>query len=255
MIPALGGDAVVAIDGKTRRRSTSKAAANPLLLVSAFATDVGLLLGQVAIAEKSNQITAIPELLATLALEGCVVTIDAMGSQAGIAKAILEGGADYVRCVNGSHPQLVESFLLVQAGVGGALTADSTTESREEGYRRTEVRRCRAFDAVDRERTVGTTTSSERRCYISSLPAGATRITHPVRSHWEIENRLRWSVAVQFGEDRATVRTGHAANNLAIVRHIVGTRCACTRRARAAQRPNGCWPPPPTRFGLSCSVW
>ena len=246
---------MVAIGGKTRRRSTSKAAVNPLHLVSAFATDVGLLLGQVATAEKSNQIMATSELLATPALEGCVVAIDAMGSQAGIAKAIREGGADYVRCVKDNHPELVESFLLVQAGVGGALTANSTTASREEGHGRTEVRRCRAFSIVDRERTVGTQTSSERRCYIRSLPAGAKRITHPVRSHWEIENRLHWSVAVQFGEDRATVRTGHAANNLAIVRHIVGTCCACTRRARAAQRPNGCRPPPPTRFGLSCSVW
>lgn len=87
LVPALGPDAVVAIDGKTSRRSTTKAAAHPLHLVSAFAADIGLVLGQTATAEKSNEITAIPELLATLALQGCVVTIDAMGAQTDIAKA------------------------------------------------------------------------------------------------------------------------------------------------------------------------
>ena len=142
-------------------------------------------------------------------------------------------------CVKDNHPKLVESFLLAQAGVGGTLRPNSTTESREEGHGRTEVRRCWAFDALDRlykaeqwadlksfaiverERTVGTKTSCERRYYISSLPADAKRIAHAVRSHWEVENRLHWCLDVQFGEDQSTVRTGYAANNLAIVRHIV----------------------------------
>lgn len=239
LLPALSPDAVVAIDGKTSRRSTPQAAAHPLHLVSAFAADIGLVLGQTATAEKSNEITAIPELLATLALNGCVVTIDAMGTQTAIAKTIRQRGADYVLCVKDNHPKLVESFLLAQAGMGGALTPSSTTESREEGHGRTEVRRCWAFDAVDRlykaeqwadlksfaiverERTMGTRTSHERCYYISSLPADAPRIARAVRSHWEVENRLHWCLDVQFGEDQATVRTGFAANNLAIVRHIV----------------------------------
>jgi len=239
LLPALSPDAVVAIDGKTSRRSTPQAAAHPLHLVSAFAADIGLVLGQTATAEKSNEITAIPELLATLALNGCVVTIDAMGTQTAIAKTIRERGADYVLCVKDNHPKLVESFLLAQAGMGGALTPSSTTESREEGHGRTEVRRCWAFDAVDRlykaeqwadlksfaiierERTMGSRTSHERCYYISSLPADAPRIARAVRSHWEVENRLHWCLDVQFGEDQATVRTGFAANNLAIVRHIV----------------------------------
>lgn len=239
LLPALSPDAVVAIDGKTSRRSTPQAAAHPLHLVSAFAADIGLVLGQTATAEKSNEITAIPELLATLALNGCVVTIDAMGTQTAIAKTIRERGADYVLCVKDNHPKLVESFLLAQAGMRGALTPSSTTESREEGHGRTEVRRCWAFDAVDRlykaeqwadlksfaiverERTMGTRTSHERCYYISSLPADAPRIARAVRSHWEVENRLHWCLDVQFGEDQATVRTGFAANNLAIVRHIV----------------------------------
>ena len=135
--------------------------------------------------------------------------------------------------------------------MGGTLTPNSTTESREEGHGRTEVRRCWAFDALDRlykaeqwadlksfaiverERTVGTKTSCERRYYISSLPADAKRIAHAVRSHWEVENRLHWCLDVQFGEDQSTVRTGYAANNLAIVRHIVMNllRLNTTRKA------------------------
>jgi len=239
LVPTLDSDTVVAIDGKSSRRSTTKAEANPLHLVSAFAADIGLVLGQTATAEKSNEITAIPELLATLALKGCIVTIDAMGTQTTIARTIRLGGADYVLCVKDNHPKLVESLLLAQAGVGGALTPISRTESTESGHGRTEVRRCWAFDAVDRlykaeqwadlksfaiierERTVGATTSRERRYYISSLPADARRIAQAVRSHWEIENRLHWCLDVQFNEDQSTVRTGFAANNLAIVRHIV----------------------------------
>ena len=182
--------------------------------------------------------TAIPELLATLALEGCVVTIDAMGTQTNIARQIREGGADYVLCVKDNHPKLVDAIVLAQAGVGGTLTPSSLNETSDCGHGRTEVRRCRAFDAVnrlhkaeqwldlksfaivERERSVGTKTSRERRYYISSLPADAKRIAHAVRSHWEVENRLHWCLDVQFNEDQSTVRTGFAANNLAIVRHI-----------------------------------
>lgn len=239
LIPALGADTVVAIDGKSSRRSTTKADANPLHLVSAFAADIGLVLGQRATQEKSNEITAIPELLATLALEGCIVTIDAMGTQKNIAEAIRKRGAHYVLCVKDNHPSLAESFLLVQAGIGGTLKACTSTEEIEDGHGRREVRRCWAFDQVDRlykaeqwkdlvsfaiverERTVGTRTSTEKRYYISSLPADAKRLAHAVRSHWEIENRLHWCLDVQFNEDQSTVRTGFAANNLAIVRHIV----------------------------------
>src|SRR5690606_37869964 len=133
LIPALAKDQVIAIDGKTSRRSTTKAQAKPLHMVSAFAADIGLVLGQTASAEKSNEITAIPELLATLALEGCAVTIDAMGTQASIARTIRNRGADYVLCVKDNHPKLVESFLLAQAGVGGKLAPTSTSETADDG--------------------------------------------------------------------------------------------------------------------------
>ena len=239
LIPALDSDTVVAIDGKTSRRSTTKAEAKPLHLVSAFAAEIGLVLGQTATAEKSNEITAIPELLATLALEGCVVTIDAMGAQTSIARTIRNRGADYVLCVKDNHPKLVESFLLAQAGVGGALIPASENETTDDGHGRSEIRRCWAFDAIDRlykadqwadlksfaiverERIVAGKRTRERRYYISSLPADAKRIAHAVRSHWEVENRLHWCLDVQFADDYARARTGHVAHNLALVRHIV----------------------------------
>ena len=239
LIPALDSDTVVAIDGKTSRRSTTKAEARPLHLVSAFAADMGLVLGQTATAEKSNEITAIPELLATLALEGCVVTIDAMGAQTSIARTIRDRGADYVLCVKDNHPKLIESFLLAQAGVGGEIVPTSTNETCDDGHGRSEIRRCWAFDAVDRlykadqwadlksfaiverERIAAGKRTRERRYYISSLPADAARIARAGRSHWEVENRRHWCLDVQFNEDQSTVRTGFAANNFAIVRHIV----------------------------------
>lgn len=238
IIPALGTDQVVAIDGKSSRRSTSKAAATPLHLVSAFAADIGVVLGQTATDTKSNEITAIPQLLRTLDLKGCIVTIDAMGTQTVIAQTIREREADYVLCVKDNQRKLADSILFAQAGIGGKLVPCSQTTSEDTGHGRHEIRRCWAFDAIDRlneperwagiqsfaiverVRTIGEKTTTEQRCYISSLPADATRIAHAVRSHWEVENRLHWCLDVQFADDYARARTGHAANNLAVTRHI-----------------------------------
>ena len=238
VIPTLRQEQVIAIDGKTSRRTTSKAAAAPLHMVSAFAAEVGLVLGQVATDQKSNEITAIPQLLRTLDVAGCIVTIDAMGTQTAIASEIRERGADYVLCVKDNHPKLLDSILLAQAGVGGALTAVSTWESHNHGHGRDEWRRCWAFEAgarlykgeqwcdlksfalVERTRTVGEKTSVERRYYISSFAPDAEKFMHAVRSHWEVENRLHWCLDVQFGDDYARARTGHVAHNLALVRHI-----------------------------------
>jgi predicted transposase YbfD/YdcC len=206
IIPALGKDQVVAIDGKSSRRTTSKAAAAPLHLVSAFAANVGVVLGQTATAEKSNEITAIPELLKVLDIAGCIVTIDAMGTQTKIARTIRERGAHYVLCVKDNHRNLHDSIIFANLDPRGPLTPTSTHESTSTGHGRTEVRRCRAYDAVDRlhhasawkdvasfavverVRTVGDRTSTERVCYISSLPADAERIAQAVRSHWEVES-------------------------------------------------------------------
>ena len=253
VVPALVGDTVVAIDGKTSRRSggKNKADASPLHLVSAFAAGMGVVLGQTATAEKSNEITAIPELLAKLAIEGCVVTIDAMGTQTKIARTIRERGAHYVLCVKENHPKLHDSILFADIDPRGPLTPSSTHETTIKDHGRIEIRRCRAYAAIDRLyksedwqdlasfavveriRTVGDHTSTERAFYISSLPADAERIARAVRSHWEIENRLHWCLDVQFNEDQSRVRAGYAANNFAIVRHIVMNllRLNTTRKA------------------------
>lgn len=238
IIPAVGKDQVIAIDGKSSRRTTSKAAAAPLHLVSAFAANVGVVLGQTATAEKSNEITAIPELLKVLDIEGCIVTIDAMGTQTKIARAIRERGAHYVLCVKDNHPKLLDSIMFADIDPRGPLTPSSTHETTSTGHGRIEVRRCTAFDATDRlhkaeawkdvasfavverVRTVGERTSTERVYYISSLPADAERIAVAIRSHWEVENRLHWCLDVQFGDDYARGRIGHIAHNLALVRHM-----------------------------------
>lgn len=208
VVPALAGDTVVPIDGKTSRRTgaKSKADASPLHLVSAFAAGMGVVLGQTATAAKSNEITAIPELLVKLAIEGCVVTIDAIGTQTKIARTIRERGAHYVLCVNENHPNLYDSILFADIDPCGPLTPSSTHEATIQGHGRTEVRRCRAYAATDRLYKCG---------------------------DWEIENRLHWCLDVQFSEDQSRVRSGYAAHNLAIVRHIVMNllRLNTTRKA------------------------
>lgn len=238
VIPALGHEQVIAIDGKTSRRTTSKKAAAPLHLVSAFAADVGVVLGQTATDAKSHEITAIPELLGVLDLKDCIVTIDAMGTQMAIAKMIRERSAHYVLCVKDNHPTLLDSIVLTHVGVGGPLEVISATETRSRGHGREEVRLCQAFEAdaglykaaqwvdlrsfatVERTRIVGDKKSVERRHYISSLPPDADKIAHAVRSHWDVENRLHWCLDVQFSDDDARARTGYVAHNLALVRHI-----------------------------------
>lgn len=150
ILPALGADRVVAIDGKTSRRS-GKGDATPLHLVSAFAADAGLVLGQRATAEKSNEKTAIPELLATLALEGCIVTIDAMGTQANIAQAIRDQGADYILAVKANQPTLADSMreFFDQFLAAPEQTPHTFTETVEKSHGRLETRRCFAFTQLD----------------------------------------------------------------------------------------------------------
>lgn len=237
--PNLGKDEVVALDGKTSRRS-GKVGATPLHLVSAFAAGAGLILGQRATAEKSNEKTAIPELLATLALEGCIVTIDAMGTQPSIAQAIRDRGAQYILSVKDNQPTLADSvqdfFAAFQAAPD--KTPHRYDETVEKDHGRLEVRRCYAFDQIDclhapkrwpdlrsfavivSERTIKSKTTVEHRFYISSLPADATRLNRAVRQHWRVENSLHWCMDVVFGDDQMRARTGYAAHNFAVMRHF-----------------------------------
>lgn len=239
VLPALGPDAVVAIDGKTSRRS-GKVDATALHLVSAFAAGAGLVLGQTATAAKSNEITAIPLLLQTLALEGCIVTIDAMGTQTQIAQTIRSCQADYVLAVKENHPTLADSLHDFFASFSAApdKTPYSFFESIEKDHGRIEQRRCFAFDQLDclykpdqwpdlqsfvvieAQRTIRGKTSVEHRYYISSLPADAKRIANAIRQHWAVENRLHWCMDVAFADDQMRLRTGYAAHNLAVLKHI-----------------------------------
>jgi len=237
--PNLEKDEVVALDGKTSRRS-GKVGGTPLHLVSAFAAGAGLVLGQRATAEKSNEKTAIPELLATLALEGCIVTIDAMGTQPSIAQAILDRGANYLLSVKDNQPTLADSvrdfFAAFQAAPD--KTPHHFDEVVEKGHGRLEVRRCYAFDQLNclhaperwpdlksfaviaSERTIKGKTTLEHRFYISSLPADASRLNRAVRQHWHVETSLHWCMDVIFGDDQMRARTGHAAHNFAVMRHF-----------------------------------
>jgi len=239
ILPALGADAVVAIDGKTSRR-TGKVDATPLHLVSAFAADAGLVLGQRATAQKSNEKTAIPELLATLALEGCIVTLDAMGTQANIAQSIRDRGADYILAVKDNQPTLADSMrdFFARFKATPNETPHAMAETVEKDHGRIETRRCYAFDQLDclhqperwpdlksfavieSQREIKGKTTLEHRYYLSSLAPDAARFLGAIRAHWRIENCLHWCMDVAFADDQMRARTGHAAHNLAVLKHI-----------------------------------
>jgi predicted transposase YbfD/YdcC len=241
LIPALEAGTVVAVDGKTSRRSGSDTC-RPLHLVSALATGVGVVLGQEATAEKSNEITAIPLLLQTLAIRGAIVTIDAAGTHAPIARVIRDKEADYVLAVKDNQPLLAESirefFATGQVNHWANVNHDYY-ETVEKGHGRIEVRRYYAFGQLDclakpeqwpgltmfgvvqSERTLKGKTSTEDRLYIGSIPAQARKLAHAVRSHWEVENRLHWCLDVCLNDDQARARVNNSAQNLATVRRMV----------------------------------
>ena len=231
---------VVAIDGKTLRRSfdaaTSKSAIH---MVSAWATANHISLGQTVVDAKSNEITAIPKLLEILELSGCLVTIDAMGCQTAIAQAIVDAKADYVLAVKGNQPTLhqgVRDFFLDHFADDFARVKVSRHETDERGHGREEQRSyfvCAVPDDLpDRARwanlkAIGVAISeglrngkpySDVRYYILSRRLSAKRFGSAVRSHWSIENRLHWQLDVTFQEDQCRVRQGHADANLSSLR-------------------------------------
>jgi predicted transposase YbfD/YdcC len=230
---------VIAVDGKTLRGSkTSPDGTGALHLVSAYATEAGLVLAQRAVAGKSNEITAIPELLDMLNLKGAIVTIDAMGTQKEIARRIVDKGADYVLALKGNQTSLHEDAALFFADPVCAATCARETET-DAGHGRIEERLCRAADAswllkrhpewkglrsfaaitarrIDKKSGAE---SLETRFYVSSLEPDPSAILASVRAHWSIENNLHWTMDVTFDEDRCRTRKDLSPLNLAVIRH------------------------------------
>lgn len=234
------GGRLVAIDGKALRRSFDKATARSALhLVSAWAVSQRLSLGCVAVDEKSNEITAIPELLKLIELSGAIVTIDAMGCQTEIARAIVQGGGDYILAVKGNQTTLyrgIVEFFLDQMNDDFARVEVSRHEALERGHGREEHRSYFVCDVPDTladarrwrglmqiglavsETRRGEKSSDEVRYYILSRKLSARRFGTLTRSHWGIENSLHWQLDVSFGEDQSRTRKDHASANLGALR-------------------------------------
>lgn len=235
----------IAIDGKTLRGSAAPTKGlGPLHLVSAWATANHLALGQVAVDSTSNEITAIPELLALLDVQGALVTIDAIGCQKAIAQQIVDGGGDYLLTVKANQENLLTD---IQQAFAAACEQDfaglkhDTYETRERGHGREEYRCYTVLQSTAglrdatawaglttigmcySTRQIGDKLSEETRYFIGSKRAGARYYGQALRNHWRIENNLHWQLDVNFGADRSRIQARHGAENFDLLRKLALT--------------------------------
>jgi predicted transposase YbfD/YdcC len=238
--------ALVSLDGKTVRASFDRAtASSPLHMLSAWCSDHGgLVVGHIKTETKSNEITAIPELLQLLAIKGCIVTIDAMGCQTAIASQIRDQGGDYLLALKGNHKKAYRAIKqYFHQHIEHQLAwrnAENFFDAFDDSHGRTVRRRVWSMTDLpalpelakwpDLQAVIAVETirmahqqapvTSDYRFYISSLVRSATAFVTMIRQHWDIENKLHWSLDVTFNEDRCRIRKAHAPENIVAVRHI-----------------------------------
>ena len=265
---AIGSD-IVAIDGKTLRHSFERGERDgkgAIHMVSAWSSKAKLVLGQVKTEEKSNEITAIPELLKMLELKGCIVTIDAMGCQKNIAQSIVDKGGDYILALKGNqgdiHRGTQLSFEIAESKKYSGLIYDRHEEINN-GHGRIETRRYETLHGSDwfvysndwpklktivkitSTRKTKENSSNEVRYYISSLELTAKAIGEAIRQHWGIENSLHWVLDVSFREDESRIRRGDAAENFSTLRRMALTmlKRETTKKSIARKRKLCSWSP------------
>jgi len=234
---------IIALDGKQLRRSHDKTIGKKAIyMVSAWASENSLVLGQRKVDEKSNEITAIPKLLEQLEVSGCIVTTDAMGCQTKIAEKVIENDADYVFVVKENQPRLLEAIRGLYDDDDEMRWVDCEHHKTvDKGHGRTEIRQCwttsdsdylkyitslaewpglQSIAVIEAERRTSEGTTVQRRYLISSLESDAKRLLHAARTYWGIENKLHWVLDLAFREDDSRLRKGDGPQNMAVLRHI-----------------------------------